>query len=61
MLEQLHKTWLPEAEQALKNLHHASATNGNVFESLMEATKYCSLGQITNELFSVGGQYRRSM
>jgi methylmalonyl-CoA mutase len=61
MLKELHKTWQPEAEEALKNLHHTAATNGNVFESLMEATKYCSLGQITHELFWVGGQYRRSM
>ncbi|PKP00904.1 MAG: methylmalonyl-CoA mutase, partial [Bacteroidetes bacterium HGW-Bacteroidetes-9] len=61
MLEQLHKTWQSEAEQALRELHHKAATNGNVFESLMEATKFCSLGQITNELFRVGGQYRRSM
>ncbi len=61
MLKELHTTWQTEAEQALKNLHHSAATNGNVFESLMEATKFCSLGQITDELFRVGGQYRRSM
>lgn len=61
MLRQLHKTWQPEAELALKELHHNAATNGNVFEALMEAVKYCSLGQITNELFRVGGQYRRNM
>jgi methylmalonyl-CoA mutase len=35
--------------------------NRNVFETLMEATKRCSLGQITNTLFAVGGQYRRNM
>ncbi|KAF0202466.1 MAG: methylmalonyl-CoA mutase family [Bacteroidetes bacterium] len=61
MLEQLHKTWQPEAKLALKELHHNAATNGNVFEALMEAAKFCSLGQITNELFRVGGQYRRNM
>jgi len=61
MLVQFHKTWEPEAALALKNLHLAAATGGNVFESLMEATKYCSIGQITNELFRVGGQYRRNM
>lgn len=61
MLKQLHKTWQPEAAQALKYLHHTAASNGNVFEALMEATKYCSLGQITQELFRVGGQYRRNM
>jgi len=61
MLKQLHKAWQPEAAQALKHLHHTAASNGNVFEALMEATKYCSLGQITQELFRVGGQYRRNM
>ena len=35
--------------------------NGNVFEVLMAAVRCCSLGQITNALFEVGGQYRRNM
>jgi methylmalonyl-CoA mutase len=35
--------------------------NGNIFEALMEACKYCSIGEITDSLFSVGGQYRRNM
>ena len=35
--------------------------NGNVFAVLMDAVRVCSLGQITNALFEVGGQYRRSM
>jgi len=35
--------------------------NGNVFEVLIEAVRVCSLGQITDALFEVGGQYRRSM
>ena len=61
MLKQLHKTWQPEAANALRHLHRTAAKNGNVFEALMEATKYCSLGQITQELFRVGGQYRRNM
>jgi methylmalonyl-CoA mutase len=34
---------------------------GNVFEELMSTVSVCSLGQITNALFEVGGQYRRSM
>jgi len=33
----------------------------NVFEALMEAVRYCALGQITQALFEVGGKYRRSM
>ena len=35
--------------------------NKNIFEELMNSTKCCSLGQITNVLFDVGGQYRRNM
>ena len=35
--------------------------NKNVFEQLMEAAKYCSIGRLTGALFDVGGQYRRSM
>jgi len=46
---------------ALKKLQQCSIRNENIFEQLMECVKYCSLGQITNALFSVGGQYRRNM
>jgi len=35
--------------------------NENIFDLLMEASKICSLGEITNALFEVGGQYRRNM
>lgn len=45
----------------LKELQEAAIANQNIFEKLMEVTKYCSLGEITNALFSVGGQYRRNM
>ena len=45
---------------ALKRLQQVSLTNGNVFEELMEAVKTCSLGQISQALFEVGGQYRRN-
>jgi isobutyryl-CoA mutase len=50
-----------EAPAMLKRLQQAVIANGNVFEVLMEAVRCCSLGQITNALFEVGGQYRRSM
>ncbi len=50
-----------EAEQQLRNLQVAAIENRNVFEHLMEACKYCSLGQVTESLFEVGGQYRRNM
>ena len=45
----------------LKTLQEKAIRNENLFEALMEAVKYCSLGQITGALFAVGGQYRRSM
>ncbi|HEY9113770.1 MAG TPA: methylmalonyl-CoA mutase family protein, partial [Bacteroidales bacterium] len=61
MLEQLHKTWEKEAETHLKSLQQAAVLNKNIFEELMETTKYASIGQITNALFHVGGQYRRNM
>ncbi|MDY0334908.1 MAG: methylmalonyl-CoA mutase family protein [Bacteroidales bacterium] len=61
MLEQLHKTWQPEAEQSLKMLRQRAIENQNIFDALMEVTKHASLGQITDALFKVGGQYRRNM
>lgn len=45
----------------LKRLQQAVIENKNVFEVLMDAVRVCSLGQITNALFEVGGQYRRNM
>ncbi|MBC7957974.1 MAG: methylmalonyl-CoA mutase, partial [Cytophagales bacterium] len=50
-----------EAPAMLKRLQQAVIDNRNVFEVLMDAVRVCSLGQITNALFEVGGQYRRSM
>ncbi len=45
----------------LKQLQHVAIHNQNIFDELMETVKYCSLGQITQALFEVGGQYRRNM
>ena len=45
----------------LHDLQLTAIHNENMFEKLMEVSKYCSLGQITNALFEVGGQYRRNM
>ena len=45
----------------LNKLKSVAINNGNLFEELMETVKYCSLGQITNALYEVGGQYRRNM
>jgi methylmalonyl-CoA mutase len=50
-----------EAPVVLSRLQAAVIDNRNVFEVLMDAVRVCSLGQITNALFEVGGQYRRSM
>ncbi|MCX6216446.1 methylmalonyl-CoA mutase family protein [Spirosoma sp.] len=55
------ETHRQQAERALTNLQTAALTNENIFESLMEATKVCSLGQLTNALYAVGGKYRRNM
>jgi len=50
-----------ESPAVLSRLQQTVMANGNVFEVLMDAVRCCSLGQITNALFEVGGQYRRSM
>ncbi len=50
-----------ESPAMLQRLQKAVIANANVFEVLMDAVRCCSLGQITNALFEVGGQYRRSM
>jgi isobutyryl-CoA mutase len=60
-LESLHQRYADEIERELKSLQEVAIKNGNIFERLMEAAKYCSLGQITNALYNVGGQYRRNM
>jgi len=61
MLHELHKQNDDISGEMLKRLQKAAVKNENMFSELMEATKYCSLGQITNALFEVGGQYRRNM
>jgi methylmalonyl-CoA mutase len=60
-LQQLQKANISQADQWMKHLQEMAVNNGNIFEALIEATKYCSLGQITNALYEVGGQYRRNM
>jgi methylmalonyl-CoA mutase len=61
MLGNLHQAGKDVQAALLKNLQHAAINNQNMFAELMEATKVCSLGQITDSLFEVGGQYRRNM
>ncbi len=60
-LEAFHATHANESPAMLKRLQQAVIENLNVFDVLMEAVRVCSLGQITNALFEVGGQYRRNM
>ena len=50
-----------ESAEALRRLRDASTAGDNVFAELMNAARVCSLGQLTDAFFEVGGQYRRSM
>jgi methylmalonyl-CoA mutase len=50
-----------ETRSQLARLRGVVRANGNVLGALMDAVGVCSLGQITNALFEVGGQYRRDM
>ena len=61
VIQNLHKSSKKDAAKLLKQLQNAAVNNENIFESLMEVCKICSLGQITSALFEVGGQYRRNM
>ena len=60
-LRNFQKSNEDKSEEALKTLQHAAINQQNLFEVMMEAVKHCSLGQITNALFEVGGKYRRNM
>ncbi|MBC7608379.1 MAG: methylmalonyl-CoA mutase family protein [Polaromonas sp.] len=60
-LNDFHTKHATESPAMLKRLQKAVIDNANVFEVLMDAVRVCSLGQITNALFEVGGQYRRNM
>jgi isobutyryl-CoA mutase len=60
-LADFHTRHAAESPAMLQRLKDAVIANANVFELLMEAVRCCSLGQITEALFEVGGQYRRSM
>ena len=61
MLDNLHQSNQDKVNQQLNTIQETAINNQNIFEQLMEATKVCSLGQITSALFEVGGQYRRNM
>lgn len=63
-IRNVHHLWTrsgDKGQEALRLLQQKAIQNENIFEELMETVKYCSLGQITQALFEVGGQYRRNM
>ena len=61
MLNDFHDFNKSISENALEKVKFSAINQENIFEELMEACKSCSLGEITNALFEVGGQYRRNM
>ena len=61
MLNAFKERHAAKSAAMLKKLQEVAIANGNLFEELMETVKHCSLGEITNALYSVGGQYRRNM
>ena len=61
MLKNLHAFQGNRSTEKLERVQDAAIKNKNIFSELMEATKVCSLGEITAALFEVGGQYRRNM
>jgi methylmalonyl-CoA mutase len=60
-LRGFHNAHAGESPQAIERLKQAAIKNDNVFAVLMDAVRCCSLGQITDALFEVGGKYRRNM
>ena len=60
-LRAFHERHKKEAPEALARLKKVALSGENVFAELMETVRACSLGQITQALFEVGGQYRRNM
>ena len=61
MLQNLHAINKEEFNNKITDIQDAAINNTNIFEVLMETAKFASLGQITDCLFDVGGQYRRNM
>ena len=61
MLASLHQSNEAQTQHLLERLQAGAINHENIFELMMDACKVCSLGQIVNALFEVGGQYRRNM
>ncbi len=60
-LELFHQLNASEQDSIMERLSETALKNGNIFEVLMEAVQVCSLGQITQKLYRLGGKYRRNM
>ena len=60
-LAEFHARHADRAPAALERLKQVAAEGGNTFDALMDAVRVCSLGQITEAFFEVGGQYRRNV
>jgi isobutyryl-CoA mutase len=60
-LADFHARYADDAPAALERLRQSATGGGNVFDALMDAVRVCSLGQISQAFFEVGGQYRRTM
>ena len=60
-LEAFKQNNAPDATKSIEKLKAVAMANGNVFAELVDAVQHCSLGQITDALFEVGGEYRRNM
>jgi len=60
-LHQFQHTHAEKAPQALEKLKKVAVSGENIFEELLNTVRYCSLGQITQALYEIGGQYRRNM
>ncbi|MBU1566816.1 MAG: methylmalonyl-CoA mutase family protein [Proteobacteria bacterium] len=60
-LEAFHERHKNDCSAALQRLQEVALAGGNVFAELLDTVKYCSLGQISNALYAVGGKYRRNM
>ncbi|MFY7899902.1 MAG: methylmalonyl-CoA mutase family protein, partial [Chitinophagaceae bacterium] len=60
-IESFKKRNAHQSKQMLLQLQQKAINNDNLFEELMETVKYCTLGEITQALYEVGGQYRRNM
>jgi methylmalonyl-CoA mutase len=60
-LRSFNKLHSEHSKEALERVKNAAINDGNIFAELVEAARHCSLGELSNALFEVGGQYRRNM